>query len=230
MRGHKMNPRVLATLRYLSEHNGRAPISELLENVEGFDRRLIGSITIGNNPNCIRDGDYLTLTERGQHSVGGTETIAPGESRVTPPSGVRPILVVRLDRNEYLTVSCKIDKKLADWIKANGRIRDVGESHGDGFARNWDCRNGTKFVDINLRGVDDNFRGNTNIISEHGINSLIVKIAAAQPNHTWKVSYKGLVSKEEILRYSQQLYDNVKHFYVNYVKPIHVEVTLSITE
>lgn len=138
-------------------------------------------------------------------------------------------LQIIIDRNKDVSITCKMSKALCEFIQHNGRSQNVSTSLGSSVARNWDCRNDTNYIAINLRELERNFQGATNIITDFGINPLIIKIASAN-NGSWKVAYKGLVSKEQLTTYGHALEDSCKKFYFDYVKRIKIEVNLSTWE
>ena len=144
-------------------------------------------------------------------------------------NGVVNIIDILIDRRDYVSIYCKVSKSFSNWMKTNGRVRNVSETLGSGFARNWDCDNNTKFIDVQLGDMERNGRSEY-IITERGINPFVIKLASAQPDRKWSVKYKGLVSAESLQQYGEQLKNDGNRFYLNFIKPVKIRVTLSVIE
>lgn len=131
-----------------------------------------------------------------------------------------------IDRNGAITITCQLDETFSNWLKENGSLRKVSNSLGESWARNWDCNENTEYVDIAFPGFDD---GDTyNIISDHGLNSFIIKLAGANTDRKYKVKYQGLVSKEKLLSHANDLKTYFKTFYQSYVTPVKIDVKLEV--
>lgn len=227
-----MKPQYIKILSYIDAHGG-AVNTEELNSIEGTGTRFLGPLCIGRFPNCIISSDgKVHITERGiktltESGVEVTTTNAPIVKRDNELQK-KSIVQVIIDRNSEVTVTCKINQALADFLVANGR-RCLVSSIGENMVKNWDCEQETKYVQISLGELDRNFERTSNIISEYGINPLVIKIAAMN-NGVWKVKYKGLVSKENLELYAKKLQEGCKKFYMDFVKPVRFEVNISMWE
>ena len=227
----KMNPRSIKILSYIDANGGRVLISEL-NNVTELGARYIAPLTVGRLPNCIKENEYIVLTEKGlrtlrEAGVTVTQQIAPIVKR--EHSGSHSIINITIDRNSDVKISCQLSPSFVEFLKATGRSQNVISSKGSSFARNWDCTEDTNFIAIDLKEFDQNFSDATNIITDYGINSFIIKLAGANGGY-WNVTYKGLVSKEKLVSYANKLKDSAKSFYYSYVKPVKITISLNVVE
>ena len=233
-----MNPKSIKILSYIDANGGRVPVSDLNQVVEG-GARIYASLCIGRLPNCVKDGSFVQITERGlttlrESGVTPNQTIAPIIKRelqhsTTLSPGTSSIINIRIDRNSDVKVYCQVSPKFSQFLNSSGHRKNVISEKTSTFARNWDCNSTTDFIDIDLKELDRNFSSSTNIISEYGINPFIIKLAAANGG-SWTVNYKGLVSKEKLIQYATQLRDSAKSFYYSYIKPVKIEITLNVVE
>lgn len=226
-----MQPQYLKILTFIDANGGRVRV-DALDSIEGSGSRYLGPLCIGRVPNCLVNNNFVAITERGVKTLvengitpmTATAPIVKRDSELTKKS----IIQVIIDRNKEVEITCKVNTKLAEFILANGRRTKVTQL-GDAAVRNWDCTEETYFVTVNLGELDRNFSNETKIISDYGINPLIIKLAAANGG-TWKVCYKGLVSRENLEAYAKRLQEGCKKFYLDYVKPVKIEVNLNMWE
>ena len=151
----------------------------------------------------------------------------PNVTHAEPESGKVDIIDLVINRNKNIEISCKLSKSFAEWLIAHGSTHNFVTIKGITAASSWGCGRDTKFIDANLGSME---MRSDNVITPTGINPMIIKLAAAQQDRTWKAVHKGLISKEDLLRAGEDLKVKMTQFYLNFIKPIKIHVQLSVIE
>ena len=246
-----MRPETLRILSTLSLcENGHMERRALMQS---SDMRYIASLATGTRPNIFLDGEFYQLTKRGYdsllsagaiNSASVNRDILPDYIRdantgsahrlrrarrenVTAPSAPTnegSLIVFSIERNAYTTIKIKVHDSLKTWINAHGTKRNFLNTFGDTTARNWDASETTEYVHIELGNIDRNSSGTSNIVTNSGINTLILKLACASENNEYTVKYRGLVTWENLRVFSDALGNEIKAFYFNQIKPCKITV------
>ena len=233
--------------RFLRERNGRIPKQALYsEYPQG--QRYISALNTGIRPNIFLDPDTqeFCLTKKGIESLRAHDINITGRVNIdnlpdykrekkerkqkNGNGSIQNMLELTIERNNHLTFKIVVHDILKNWIKEQGQNRTLNTDYGSSVTRNWDADENTKYYRVNLGAVDEFFSGQTNIVSNYGINPLIIKLACATENNTYTVKYKGLVSWENIQSYGRKLIDDVNSFYKNFIKPVNFKVALQFVE
>ena len=229
-----MKRTTLECLKAIDANGGSIRKSVLATRVAGFEPRMIGALCVGRVPNCVQEGDTISITNKGRENL-IREGITPSteQAPIIKRDSEKPekaIIQLILDRNDDVTITCKISPTFRKWLQTNGRLRSVVGDKGDSFARNWDCNGNSKYVAINLQELEGNSRGELNILGSYGLNAFIIKLAGADPNGKATIKYKGLISKEKLVSSAEDFRDRSKRFYYQYVKPIKISISLNTVE
>lgn len=222
-------------LQYIDANGGTVLKEALNTDIDPRATMRIASLCFGAYPNCTVNviEKTISITEKGLRTlrdagITPTTTVAPIVKR-DQRSALTSVVSIKIDRNDGVKVTCVLSPSFIVFLKNAGTQRNVVEHKGASFARNWDCNAETKYTEVNLQELDQNFSSTSNIISEYGINTFILKLASSNGG-TWVVTYKGLVSKEKLIMYAQALRDRAKSFYYSYVKPVKIEVSMNVVE
>lgn len=200
----------------------------------------IGSLCTGNKPNIYLDNNVFYLTQRGLNALIENNITVKNKLNDLPDfirqrkietttTEFQELISIEINRNDHVTIKCKVHPVLSQWFKTNGLIKNFNQEYGKPTGENWNTTNETKYIEIDLKDVSVNWENYTKIVNEtapYGINPLLIKLACASENNEYTVIYKGLVSFENLKEFSNQLGNRLKSFYMNFIKPCNVKVAL----
>jgi len=230
----------LKILKTIDDNNGKIDKKELYA-IYPENQLHIGSLCTGNKPNIYLENNIFFLTQRGL-SVLLENNITVKTKIETLPDYIRQrktidenkteiqeLISIEINRNDHITIKCKVHPILSQWLKSNGTIENFYQEYGSQVTENWNANKETNFINICLKDIDTNWENFSKIVCEgapYGLNPLLIKLACASENNEYTVIYKGLISFENLKEFSNQLGYKLKSFYLNFVKPCSVKVAL----
>lgn len=147
-------------------------------------------------------------------------------TQASASDNVKSLIELDIDRNEYVTIRCKVSDELKNWIVAHGTRHTLNDDFGRDAVRNWDAEDDTEYIYVGLQNLDASQNG-SNIVTSYGINSLLIKLACASETNEYVVKYRGLVAWELLQGYSNKVGDNVVSFYKNFIQPCKLKIVVN---
>lgn len=248
-----MNPNCIDILTRLSLEASGSLSKQTLYEAYPNGMRYIASLGTGTRPNIYLDSErnVYQLTQRGYDSMSasGCNMRAVRATRESLPDFIRDatngsayrarnarraqntnanianLIEFEIDRNEYVKITCRVHNDFKNWVKSHGSEHNFYDDYGSDAVRNWDATNETKYMFVTLGNIDG-AQGSANIVTNAGINSLLIKLACASETNEYTVKYRGLVAWDVLQNYSAKIGESVVMFYKNYVKPCTLKIAV----
>lgn len=169
---------------------------------------------------------------------GSVMTTAENET-VTIRKGGQVVLFSMKRSTKGIHVSLKVDPSIEELFRewAKGRLIDASGPHANG--KLWEGKEGplSAYAAIGVEGYFQSAEGTynlvrvgTNLHDDNGTNLGFLRLQGASSPEGIQFFVKGVYSSDAVREAGRKIKSALQHFYVNFVKPLDVVITMSSME
>lgn len=217
-------------LKLVADKGEQGATIEELKSLDVFHPLRLGALMQSSVAYVVKKNNRFYITEKGLAVLGfQSQPVTVTEERRLE-SVLSDLVKIVVERDKYTFVKIQINPSFRKWLLDNGEVVEITSDY---LANNFDAQIGKhKILDIVLPSQlpsDTDSIITTTREGKYILSSVLLKLAVANGG-TWKVRYKRLVGKEVIVQAVNEFKARLKQFYIEYVKPVRIEVTLKVVE